>query len=94
MNEIIEQRVCLFCIANGILCAELLKMIEKAYGRSVLSKTRLYQWYKAFKEGREIVEDMPRCGQPSNSSTDESIEYILGMRRVAAGLIPKELDSL
>lgn len=128
MNEIIEQRVCLkFCVANGISCADSLKMLEKAYGESVLSKTRAYEWYKAFKEGREIVEDMPRSGRPSTSSTDENIEKvkeivldnrhsslreiardlnishesvrsilvdILGMRRVAARLVPKELNFL
>lgn len=44
-------------------------MLEKAYSDSVLSKTRAYEWYKAFREGREIVEDMPRSGQPSNSKT-------------------------
>ena len=38
MDKNNEQRICLkFCIANGILCAELLKMLQKAY------KNRLYQ---------------------------------------------------
>ena len=37
MDKNIEQRICLkFCISNGILCAELLKMLEKAYGESTL----------------------------------------------------------
>ena len=40
MNEVIEQRVCLkFCVANEISCADLLKMLEKTYAESVLSKT-------------------------------------------------------
>ena len=37
MDKNIEQRICLkFCIANGILYAELLKMLQKAYGESTL----------------------------------------------------------
>ena len=37
MDKNIEQRICLkFCIANGISCAELLKMLQKAYGESTL----------------------------------------------------------
>ena len=50
MEKNIEQRICLkFCIANGISCAESLKMLQKAYGESTLSKTRAYEWYSAFK---------------------------------------------
>ena len=59
MDKNIEQRICLkFCIANGISCAESLKMLQKAYGQSPLSKTRL------------------------------------GMKRVAARPVPKDLNFL
>ena len=44
MNKIIEQRVCLeFCVANGRSCADSLKMLERAYGESVFSKTWVHQ---------------------------------------------------
>lgn len=128
MDKNIEQRICLkFCIANGISCAEALKMLHKAYGESTLSKTRAYEWYSAFKSGRDVVEDLPRSGRPSTSSTElniakvkemvtenrrlslreraaeisvshESIRTILndclGMKRVAARLVPKDLNFL
>ena len=81
--------------------------------------------YNAFKEGREILVDIPRSRRPWTSSTDENIEKvkeivlgnrhsslreiahdlnishdsvrsifidILGKRRVAARLVPKELN--
>ena len=68
MDKNIEQRICLkFCIENGISCAESLKMLEKAYGESTLSKTRAYDWYSAFKSGRDVVEDLPRSDRPSIS---------------------------
>ena len=51
-------------------------MLEKAYGKSVLAKTGAFEWYKAFKEGREIVEDMLRSGRPSTSPTDENLEKV------------------
>lgn len=112
-----------FCVSNEISCAESLKMLQKAFGESALSKTRAYEWYKEFKSGREVVEDLPRSGRPSTSNTDENVAIVkktvlgnrhvslremanelnisygtvqhivvdvLGMRRVAARLVPKK----
>ena len=47
-------------------------MLEKAYGESVLLKTWAYEWYKTFKVGREIVEDMLLFGRPPASSMDQT----------------------
>ena len=80
MDKNIEQRICLkFCISNGILCAESLKILQKAYGDSTLSKTRVYKWYSAFKSGRDVVEDLPRPGQPSTSLTAVNISKVKEM---------------
>jgi len=50
MEKNIEQRVCLkFCVANGISCSDALKMLEKAYGDSVISRTRAFEWYRVYK---------------------------------------------
>lgn len=69
MEKNIDQRVCLkFCVANKIPCSEALKMLEKAFGECVISRTRAFEWYKAFKEGREAVNDLPRSGRPSTSN--------------------------
>ncbi|EGI63873.1 FLJ37770-like protein [Acromyrmex echinatior] len=66
MNEKIEQRICLkFCIANGISYAESLKMLQKAYGESILSKTRAYEWYSALKSGRDVVKNHVKVDQKS-----------------------------
>ncbi|CAG9790513.1 unnamed protein product [Diatraea saccharalis] len=56
---------------NGILF--LLKMLQKAYGESTLSKTRAYEWCKAFKSSRDVMEDLPRSGRPSTSATEVNI---------------------
>lgn len=77
MDKNIEQKVCLkFCVANEISYAESLKMFEKAHGESALSKTRAYEWYKAFKEGQEEVEDLFPSGQLLTSSSDENIDKV------------------
>ena len=98
-------------------------MLQKAYGKSTLSKTRAYECYSAFKSGRDVVKDLPRSDQPSTSSTEINIVKVkematenrhlslreipaklsvfhksictifndcLGMKRVAARLVPKD----
>ncbi|KAJ8947600.1 hypothetical protein NQ318_010112 [Aromia moschata] len=102
-------------------------MLNKTFGDSCLSETQAYEWYKEFKAGREIVEDLPRSGRPSTSTTADNIDNIktlvlenrhmsvrelgqerdistmsahiilsdiLDMKRVAARLVPKELNVL
>jgi hypothetical protein len=48
-------------------------MLHEAYGKSTFSKTRACEWYKAFKCGRDVTEDLPRCGRPSTSATGVNI---------------------
>ena len=75
-----KQRICLkFFIANGISCAESLKMLQKVYGESTLWKTRAYEWYSAFKSARDVVEDLSRCGLSSTSSTQVNIAKVKEM---------------
>lgn len=128
MYKNIEERVCVkFCVSNEISCAKTLEMLKKTFGDSTMSKTQVYDWYKSFKEGREEVNDLPRSGRPSTSSTEENVDKIkqmvlenrhyslreialemnmshetarhilvdvLGMRKVAARLVPKDLNFL
>ncbi|KAK9731451.1 HTH domain in Mos1 transposase [Popillia japonica] len=62
MNNFVEQRVCVkFRVSCGTSYAESLKMLSEIYGDSVLSKTEVYEWYKAFKSGRQDVNDLPRA---------------------------------
>ena len=73
----------------------MLKILQKTYGESTLSKTRAYEWYNAFKSGRNVVEDLPRFGRPSTSSTEVNIAKVkeivtenrgLSLREIAAEL--------
>ena len=71
MDKNIEERMCLkICIANGISCAESPKILQMAYGKSSLSKTRTYESYSAFESGQDVVEDLPGSGRPSTSLTE------------------------
>ena len=121
----IEQRVCLkFCVFNGITATESLKMLQKYFGESTLLRTQVFEWHKAFSEGRGVVENLPHASRPSTSVNDDNIEkmkkivlenrrvgireveealnisygstqhivvHVLGMKRVAARLVPKDI---
>ncbi|KAJ8953560.1 hypothetical protein NQ318_002980 [Aromia moschata] len=51
-------------------------MLKEVYGNECLSRTRVFEWFKRSKEGRETTEDDPRSGRPSTSKTDKNIENI------------------
>ena len=62
-----DQRIRIkFCVKNEIKCNK----------ESAMSKTRVYEWYKRFQDGREDVEDDERPGRPSASTTDENVEKV------------------
>ena len=46
---------------------------------SAVSKTRVYEWYKRFQDGREDVEDDEGPGRPSTSTTYENVEKVKEM---------------
>ncbi|UYV78688.1 hypothetical protein LAZ67_16002392 [Cordylochernes scorpioides] len=71
-------------------------MLQTAYGDAAMSRRRVFEWYKRFKEGREETADNERSGRPSTSTTPEKVDKvleldILGVRRLNAVLVPKDL---
>ena len=61
-----------------------------------MSRARVFEWHRRLKEGREDVEDDPRSGRPSTSTTEENVEIVrqkvLGDRRLTVRMIANELD--
>lgn len=77
MDKNIDQKICLkFCLGNEISCAEAYKMLEKAFGESVMPYSTARTWYRMFKDGREEAEDKPRSGRPSTSTTDDNVDKV------------------
>ena len=97
MEKKIEQRVCLkFCISNKITATESLKMLQKSFGMSTLSRTQVFEWHKAFSEGREVVENLPHASRPSTFVNDDNIEkvkkFVLENRRVGIREVAEALN--
>ncbi|UYV82192.1 hypothetical protein LAZ67_21001310 [Cordylochernes scorpioides] len=74
-----DQRICIkFCLKNGFKGAEIFWMLQTtAYGDAVMSRRRVFEWYKRFKEGREETADNERSGRPSTSTTPEKVDKVL-----------------
>ena len=60
-----------------------------------MSRTRLFEWHRRFKKGREEVEDDHRSGRPSTNRTDENVERVRQKvrndRRLTVGMVAHEL---
>ncbi|KAL4149391.1 hypothetical protein QTP88_003351 [Uroleucon formosanum] len=77
MSENTEQRVCIkFCHKLGKTATETYQMLLLAYGDETMSRARVFEWFKRFKEGRTTVESDEREGRPSTSRNEEIIQKI------------------
>jgi hypothetical protein len=55
----------------------------------------VFKWHKAFKEGRENVEDDPRSGRPISSTYYQNVEMVQAVmaknHRLSVTMIPEEM---
>ena len=77
MQENIERRYAIkFWVKLNKSATETFASLTEAYGDATLSRTVVFKWHKAFKEGRENVEDDPRSGRQISSSNDQNVEVL------------------
>ena len=77
MSENTEQRVCIkFCQKLGKTATETYEMVRQAFGDEAMSRTRVFEWHRRFKEGRQSVESEERPGRPSTSKNPEMVEKV------------------
>ena len=91
------QRINLkFLVRLGKTPLDALGMLQEVYGDETMSRSRVFEWHKRFKEGREDVEDDSRSGRPSTSMTADNVErvkqMVRGDRWLAVRMIADELE--
>ena len=75
MQESIKQWYAIkFCVKLNKSAIETFASLTEAYRVATLSRTMAFKWHKAFKEGRENVEDEPHSGRPISSTNDQNVE--------------------
>ena len=78
----LEQRCAIkFCVKLNENATETYEKLRKAYGEHAVSRTQVFTWHKAL-DGRESVEDEPRCGRPCSSKNGRKCEQSEGSREV------------
>ena len=95
MQENIEQRYATkFCVKLNKSATERFASLTEAYGDATLSRTKVFKWHKAFKEGRENVEDDPHSGRPISSTNEQNVEVVRAViaedRRFSVRMIAEE----
>jgi len=77
------------------IATETFVSLTEAFGDATLLKTMVFKWHKAFKEGRENVEDGPHSGKPILSTNDQNVEVVRAVmakdRRFSVKMIAEEM---
>ena len=93
----IEQRINLkFLVRLGKTPTETFNLLQEVYGDATMSRTRIFERHKRFREGREDVEDDPKSGRPTTSRTNKNVERVREKvrsdRRLTVRMIADELS--
>jgi hypothetical protein len=97
MDVLKEQRVCIkFCQKFGKTATETYEMLQQAFGETASSRSKTFEWYSRFKNGRTSIDDDPHKGRPSTARTNETVDrvnaVIRGNRRLTIREIADELN--
>jgi len=99
MQRILEQHYTIkFCAKLGKSGSKTSQLLRTAYGDVVLSSAQVFRWHKAFKDGRESIEDEQRAGHPSTSRNEKNVARVKAVldrdRRMSVRLITEEVGLL
>ena len=93
----IEQRINLkFLVRLGKTTTETFNSLQEVYGDATMSRIRIFEWNKRFRERREGVKDDPRSGRLTTSRTNKKVERVRETvrsdRRLTVRMIADELN--
>ena len=85
-TRILLEILCLATATDCVTATASLKMLQKCFRESTLSKTQVSEWHSTLSEGREVVENLPHVSHdfflflklkfPLQGTRHESIEAI------------------
>ena len=91
-----EQRLAIkYFFKAGKSATETLQMVNATYGNQALSRSKVFQWYERFRDGREDTEDDPMSGRPTECRNDNNIEisqFLLKNRHLSLRMLADEAN--
>jgi len=77
MADVDEQRVCIkFCVSLGTTGSETFEILKQAFGDSCMSRSRTFEWFGRFKNGRTSTANDHRSGRPSTAKSPSKVEHL------------------
>jgi hypothetical protein len=94
MDELKEQGFRIkFCQILGTTATETYEMLQAAFGETALSRSKIFEWYYRFKNGRTSIDDDPHTGWPSTARTNETVDRVNAVIRGNRRLTIREIDD-
>ncbi|PNF14690.1 hypothetical protein B7P43_G10269 [Cryptotermes secundus] len=91
----VEQRILIkFLIGENAPSAEIHHRLQQQYGEECPSRTRVFEWCKCFRGGRERVENEPHDRRPRTSVTKPNIDRADALIRENRRITIKELGAM
>jgi len=91
-----EQSCIKFCFKAGLSATGTPVLVQKAYGREAVNRSKVFRWYSRFRDGGELVEDDERGGRPKSTRTAGNIVNVADLvkndRRIASRMIAESLN--
>ena len=76
MDKTEYRAVIKFLVLEGQFSKQVEERLTSVYGQSSPSSSTIKRWVKEFQRGRESLEDDPRSGRPTTSTSPENIEKV------------------
>ncbi|PNF19045.1 hypothetical protein B7P43_G11706 [Cryptotermes secundus] len=91
----VEQRIVIKFLGENVQSTEIHHRLQQQYGEECLSWTRVFEWCKCFREGRERVENKPHDRWPRRSTTEPNIDCADALITVRIGAsLSRNLEKL
>ena len=74
------RRTIKFCFKLGKNATETDDMLQTAFGASCMNRASVFEWQKRFKECRESMRDVERCGRSKEVNTPKWIGQTVRLR--------------
>ena len=66
----------MFCVRLGKTGSETFEMLKQAFGDSCMSRSRTFEWFGRFRNGRTSTANDNRSGRPSTTTTPSKVEQV------------------